>query len=151
MMHSINELRTLLGLSSTNQVRNRIEAIKELLLDHIRRGPNNQILLTEEGVGLLRMLKELHEGGLTLTEASYVLKYDVDKKHVTSVQVSPSIAQNRKNPEQASSPDLTALRKEIALLRERVACLEQRFHLEQASSLSDPPWWSTLWEDVDVA
>ena len=67
-MYTINDLRRKLGLSTINQVRNRIDAIKDLLIDHLRRGPNNQILLTDAGLALLRRLQDLYDSGLTISE-----------------------------------------------------------------------------------
>jgi len=95
-MHTIPNLRKALGLTTANQVRNRIEAIKDLLAGDLRRGPNNQILVSDAGLDLLRRLQELYDSGLTLTEASEILRAS------------------------------TYIKEEIAFLRERVAYLESR-------------------------
>jgi hypothetical protein len=79
-MNTISDLRKALGLSTTNQVRNRIEAIKDILSEYLRRGPNNQILITDDGVALLRRLQDLYDSGLTITEASDVLHSNAAKK-----------------------------------------------------------------------
>ena len=60
-MHTISSLRKTLGLATTNQVRNRIDSIRDVLAPHLRRGPNNQLLVADEGVALLRQLQEAIE------------------------------------------------------------------------------------------
>ena len=148
-MHSINSLRQTLGLTSANQVRNRIEAIKDLLIAHIRRGPNNQILLTDAGAELLRRLQELHDSGLTMTEASEVLRSSIYKKEVTGECVSRRIAANDTKPDQ-TPPLVAALREELAFLRRRVAYLEQRLQSEGEAPREPAPWWSVLREEIDA-
>jgi len=74
-VHTIPELVALLGLSTQNQVRNRIEAVRDLLAGSLRRGPNNQLLVTDDGLALLRDLQALCETGHTLTEAANILRY----------------------------------------------------------------------------
>lgn len=148
-MHSISSLRQSLGLTSANQVRNRIDAIKDLLIAHIRRGPNNQILLTDAGAELLRRLQELHDSGLTMTEASEILRANIYKKSVTDEAVSQRIAGNDTKPDQ-TSPLVAALREELAFLRQRVADLEQRLQLEPEAGRNPTPWWAFLREEIDA-
>ena len=87
-MHTISMLRRTLGLSSDNQVRNRMERIKNLLAEHIRRGPNNQIFLTEPGLEMMRQFQELCDTGLTLAEASQVLHVSPYKQASLPISVS---------------------------------------------------------------
>jgi polyhydroxyalkanoate synthesis regulator phasin len=148
-MHSINGLRQTLGLTSANQVRNRIEAIKDLLIAHIRRGPNNQILLTDAGAELLRRLQELHDNGLTMTEASEVLRSSIYKHERTAEAVSQHIAPNAVKPDQTASR-VTALREEVAFLRQRVAYLEARLLSEGEAERESTPWWHALREEIDA-
>ena len=148
-MHSINSLRQTLGLTSANQVRNRIEAIKDLLIAHIRRGPNNQILLTDAGAELLRRLQELHDSGLTMTEASDILRSSIYNKPSTAESVSQRPSPHDTKPPQTDSL-VTALREELALLRQRVAYLEQRLQSEAESGREPTPWWSSLREEIDA-
>jgi len=77
-MYTVGELVSLLRLSTENQVRNRIEAIRDLLLPHLRRGPNNQLLLTDEGLRLLYDLQALCETGHTLKEAANILRFKAE-------------------------------------------------------------------------
>ena len=151
-MHTISSLRKALGLSTTNQVRNRIEAVKDLLSEHLRRGPNNQILVNETGVELLRQLQELYDSGLTMAEASSVLRV---KAHQTVDRVPlerPGLAPNRMMPDQTENV--------VALLKDEISFLRQRIiHLEK--SVSGPPgspppgngqaWWERLKGEVDAS
>ncbi len=147
-MHTISDLRKALGLSTTNQVRNRIEAIKDVLTPHLRRGPNNQILISDAGVELLRRLQDLYDSGLTLTEASEVLLSSALNNGYRSRAVSSSLAQKPVNAEKRDELVAT-LKEEIAFLRQRVAFLEAQQRREPAS----PPraWWESLKEEVDGA
>jgi len=152
-MHTISTLRRTLGLSTDNQVRNRIERIKDLLSEHIRRGPNNQIFVTDPGLELLKRFQELYDSGLTLTEASYVLRADGMNTRSKESVVSSRLALNEAKP---GSADAQAhLREELAFLRSQLSLLRQRMQ-ETASAGSDrttsgDPWWARLWEDADVA
>lgn len=148
-MHSISSLRQSLGLTSANQVRNRIDAIKDLLIAHTRRGPNNQILLTDAGAELLRRLQELHDSGLTMTEASEILRSNTYKKDTVEKQVSRRISRNDMKPDQTASL-VSALREELAFLRQRVADLEQRLRSEPEARREPPPWWTLLREEIDA-
>jgi len=148
-MHSINSLRQSLGLTSANQVRNRIDAIKDLLIAHTRRGPNNQILLTDAGAELLRRLQELYDSGLTMTEASEILRANIYKKEVIVNPVSRRIAGNDTKPDQTAVA-VAALREELASLRQRVADLEQRLRSEAEAGHERSPWWTFLREEIDA-
>jgi len=148
-MHTITSLRKTLGLSTTNQVRNRIEAIRDVLGDHLRRGPNNQILLTDAGLDLLRELQELYDGGLTMTEASSVLRTKAYKKDFMPVTVSQSLAPNDTIPRE-TNPDPSSDAVELARLRERIAVLEAELRTrEQPRSDRSVTWWEALREDLD--
>jgi len=147
-MHSVNSLRTTLGLTSANQVRNRIEAIKDLLLPHIRRGPNNQILLTDDGADLLRRLQELHDSGLTMTEASSIVRASIHKEIDSTIPVSRTRAQNGTKPD-GTAALLTAMREELAVLRRQIASLERRLS-PRSEPDSAASWWSSLREEIDA-
>ena len=147
-MHSINSLRQTLALTSANQVRNRIEAIKDLLIAHIRRGPNNQILLTDAGAELLRRLQELHDSGLTMTEASDILRSSIYKQDSTVMSVSQPSPRNDVKPPQTDLA-FVALREELAFLRQRVADLERQLQSNRTGA-EPAPWWSSLREEIDA-
>ncbi len=148
-MHSINSLRQSLGLTSANQVRNRIEAIKDLLLPHTRRGPNNQILLADDGADLLRRLQELHDSGLTMTEASEVLRAKVYNQNHSTTSVSPRFVPRDAKPDQTALL-IASLREELAFLRQHVATLEQRLQAQADTPHEAAPWWRFLREEIDA-
>ena len=147
-MHTINDLRKALGLSTANQVRNRIEAIKDVLSPHLRRGPNNQILISDIGVDLLRQFQDLYDSGLTLTVASEVLRTNIIKKELSDKKVSSGFVQKSVIADDRDQLVAT-LKEEIAFLRQRVAFLEAQQQKESAA----PPraWWESLKEEVDGA
>ncbi len=145
-MHTINDLRKLLGLTTTNQVRNRIEAIKDVLADHLRRGPNNQILITEGGVELLRRLQNLYDSGLTITEASEVIRSSSLIDSSLENKAPPGFVQKQVNAKEREEL-IAALKEEIAFLRERVAFLEQRKEQRQEAD-KKREWWEELREEV---
>ncbi len=145
-MNTISDLRKALGLSTTNQVRNRIEAIKDILSEYLRRGPNNQILITDDGVALLRRLQDLYDSGLTMTEASDVLRSNATKKPVNNNTVPAGFVSNRMNVG-SDSALIAALKEEIAFLRERVAFLEEE-RRGKGDRTRLPAWWEGLREDL---
>jgi len=152
-MHTISMLRRTLGLSSDNQVRNRIERIKDLLTEHIRRGPNNQIFLTDPGLELMRQLQELYDTGLTLAEASQVLRATAYSKGFTPSSPSSASAPNRAKPSASAADLISDVQHELSLLRKHMAALEK--HLpssldNEALSADAAPWWSYLREDIDA-
>jgi len=148
-MHTISSLRQTLGLTSANQVRNRIEAVKDLLVAHTRRGPNNQILLTDAGAELLRRLQELYDSGLTISEASDVLRSKFYKEDATTIPVSDRLAEKSTKPDR-TEPLLASLREQVVLLRQRVDHLERRLELSPPPSHEPAPWWAALREEIDA-
>jgi hypothetical protein len=148
-MYTINDLRTRLGLSTANQVRNRIEAIKDVLAESLRRGPNNQILIDENGISLLRQIQDLYDSGLTLKEASSVIRSNAFKKREISAEDKPSFARNQTKDDNTEAL-IAALKEEIAYLRERVTFLEERHaRQETVSKKQKREWWEFLKEEVD--
>ncbi|MDD2912218.1 MAG: hypothetical protein PHF77_01655 [Candidatus Bipolaricaulis anaerobius] len=140
-MHTVPELVPLLGLSTENQVRNRIEAIRDLLLGSLRRGPNNQILVTEEGLRLLRDLQALCESGHTLTEAANLLRYKIQRDDEKISASSPTFAHREAKPNQTEEAGWATLVEHLAAevreLAQRVAALEAASH----RSGPPPAWW----------
>jgi len=148
-MHTISDLRKLLGLSTANQVRNRIEAIKDVLSLHLRRGPNNQILVSDGGLELLRQLQELYDSGLTLTEASEIIQSSAYNKEHASSSVSSGFTQKKTNVEERDEL-IAALKEEIAFLRQRVAFLESQQQTKKDVA-APRSWWESLREEADGA
>jgi DNA-binding transcriptional MerR regulator len=152
-MHTIAMLRRTLGLSSDNQVRNRIERIKDLLSEHVRRGPNNQIFLTDSGLDLLKQFQELYDSGLTLTEASHVIRASSQLKPHEMSKVSSRLVLNDTKPDQPIEQLAAALSDELSLLRKQIASLasSRASCAEDHTGFIEPlPWWSHLREDLDV-
>ncbi len=147
-MYTINDVKKLLGLSTSNQARNRIEAIKDLLAGEMRRGPNNQILLTDAGLRLLRRLQDLYDSGLTITQASEVMRSNSDYNNYQDKGVSPGFITNQTN---AGAPEqlIAALRDEIMFLRTRVAFLEEQLRTHSARTPAEHAWWDDLREETD--
>lgn len=135
-MYTIPELMKLLGLSTENQVRNRIDAIRDLLVADIRRGPNNQILITDRGLALLRSLQSLCETGHTLKEASNILRYDVEQEFKIGSQASGESGEMLVKPDETGWKALVEhLAAQVRELERRVAALEARRAGE------GEPWW----------
>lgn len=88
-MYSVRELVRILGLQTETQVRNRIEAIRDLLSPHLHRGPNNRILVDERGLELLRALQDLCERGKTVKEAAQALRGCSDREGPAGISTSP--------------------------------------------------------------
>ena len=135
-MYTIPEIRQLLGLSTDNQVRNRIDAIRDLLAADIRRGPNNQILVTDRGLELLRSLHQLCETGYTLKEASNIMRYEAEQYETKSDTTSNKTTQNKTNPDLDQLARLVEhLARDVEALERRVAALEGRLNGQPR------PWW----------
>jgi hypothetical protein len=148
-MHTISSLRKALGLTTTNQVRNRIEAVRDVLGPHLRRGPNNQILLSDDGLTLLRQLQELYDSGLTMTEASGVMRSTSLSMRYVADDVSPGLVRDRAVP---GEDPVRILQDEVRFLRGRLAELEGSLASASPPSIpTDTPWWAPLREDLDVA
>ncbi len=148
-MYTINDIKRLLGLSTTNQVRNRIEAVKSLLAGELRRGPNNQILITDEGLGILKRLQDLYDSGLTIAQASEILRSNYDANANSLDRDFSGLISNR--ADRGSAEELVrALKDEIAFLRTRIAYLEERLH-GRAETEEGPAWWEKLREEIDGA
>jgi len=146
-MHTIPALKNALGLATANQVRNRIEAIRDLLEPHMRRGPNNQILVTDEGLAWLRRLQALHDSGLTMEEASEVIRENAIEHGTAARSVSPTTALNQvPTPERDAL--IRALREEIDYLRRLVADLQTQ--LSSADRPSPSAWWESLRGEIDA-
>ncbi len=64
-MQSVKELTDIVGLS-THQIRSRVKALDDEFEDVTRRGKQNKIMVTDNGLALLRRLKELEDSGSTI-------------------------------------------------------------------------------------
>jgi hypothetical protein len=151
-MHTVSSLRKALGLTTTNQVRNRIEAVRDVLEPHLRRGPNNQILLSDDGLAVLRQVQELYDSGLTMTEASDVVRATSVYQRSPATTVSPGLAQHQTMPSEGGAP-VRILQDEVRFLRNRLAELEGSLARSTPPALNpeETPWWMPLREDLDAA
>ncbi len=148
-MNTISDLRKALGLATDNQVRNRIEAIKDLLYPYLRRGPNNQILVADAGLTLLRQLQDLHDSGLTMAEASSIMKTSSDVHDIEGSSVSSRYVSNQTKPEE-NDKMIAMMQEEIAFLRSRVAYLEER-QQERQHKEGAKQWWERLRGEINGA
>lgn len=117
-MYSVGELVRILGLKTETQVRNRIEAIRDVLESHLHRGPNNRILVDERGLEILKALQGLCESGKTLKEAAKIVRSEAGEH-------------GRAPGESELKLYLEHLEEEIRFLRELI--LRERH--------STSPWW----------
>ncbi|HBR10422.1 TPA: hypothetical protein DD712_04150 [Candidatus Acetothermia bacterium] len=149
-MHTINDLRAILGLKTINQVRNRMDAVKDLLAGLIRRGSNNQILIIDEGVEILRRLQDLYDSGLTITEASEALRASFElNAYKANSNINGLISSRSKQGDIAyHSRDAQLIERlisEIEFLRERIRYLEHAQTLDNQQRTEDrPKWWESL-------
>ena len=135
-LYTVPELVKILGLSTENQVRNRIEAIRDLLAGDIRRGPNNQILISEQGLSLLRSLQALCETGHTLKQASNILRYQAEREEESFAEEPDDTERKREKQ------DETGWRALVEHLAAQVRSLEQRLAaLEARRPREERPWW----------
>ncbi|MGQ9699864.1 MAG: hypothetical protein ACUVQS_02200 [Candidatus Bipolaricaulaceae bacterium] len=148
-MYTVRELVSILGVASENQVRNRIEAIRDLLLPHLRRGPNNQLLLSEAGLTLLRDLQALCETGHTLKEAADILRFRFELKEERISRVQEESGQNqekRGGPKEEGWQALVEhLAAEVRDLAERVRALEARVQAQTRQTA----WWEN-WRQLKI-
>ncbi|MBC7099400.1 hypothetical protein H5T52_09835 [Candidatus Bipolaricaulota bacterium] len=136
-MYSVPELVRILGLSTENQVRNRIEAVRDLLAADIRRGANNQLLITERGLDTLKALQALCESGHTLREASDILRHNVEQKEKSFER---DFYKAEQNQDGGWRELVVHLAEQVRALEGRVAALEARV----AGAGQRVPWW-TRW------
>ena len=82
-MLEIVDLINALGLSRA-AVYNRLEVLKAVLADQnaLRRGANNRVLVTAEGLQLLRALEDKHSAGMSLADAASQIRDDLGMEAV---------------------------------------------------------------------
>lgn len=146
-MNTISDLRKALDLATENQVRNRIAAIKDLLYPHLRRGPNNQILVADSGLTLLRQLQELYDSGLTMAEASSVMHTSGVTNGSIQQAGSSGLTPSNNKPNE-SEQVIALLREEIAFLRARVAYLEEA---QAKTQQEGQRWWERMRGEINGA
>ncbi len=136
MLYSVNDVAATLGLS-VPQTRRRLDAIVTDLDGDLRRGSRGKILLTENGLSLLRRAVDLEkERGLTCKDAMRVVKEEMgnpDNKAVNegatvrheNVTESLLIRELRARIEDKDK-EISRLEREVEFLRERIKELTPR-------------------------
>ena len=76
-MLKMDEVADSVGLS-VPQARRRIKALGELMDDHIKRGDNNEVLVDDSGLELLRRLEEKRQEGTTIDRAVREIRRELD-------------------------------------------------------------------------
>lgn len=99
-MHSIKELADILGLTS-NQVRLRLNKLRPILSEGIRKEDNNKLLVDDNGLEILKRTKSLEEDNIPLNE------------------IPERIQEELKNPEEEASTDSTQPDKNLIQQKER--------------------------------
>lgn len=125
-MHSIKELQDILGYSS-DQLRLRLDRLKPILSETVKRGDNNKILVTDNGLEILKRSKQLEERDIPLTQIPDRLRDEMGK---TNDDASDDLAQ--------ADPNLIEEKdRRISDLLDRVEELktDKRYWREQAEEL----------------
>ncbi|MFO8034583.1 MAG: hypothetical protein R6U88_05415 [Candidatus Bipolaricaulota bacterium] len=143
-MYTVSQLVEILNLQTENQVRNRLQALRDQLVGHLRRGPNNQLLVTETGLELLRSLQGLCETGYTLRDAASLVRYDEDTQDTAFRPGAPYTGPNHTEPALDSAHSSTGWPVFVQHLAEQVRSLEARVAALEAKSVAPSghaPWW----------
>lgn len=82
-MYSIDDLKDILGYTS-DQLRLRIKKLKPILAETVRRGENNKILVTGDGLEILRRAKQLEESNIPLNEIPGKLEEELGQTEETA-------------------------------------------------------------------
>ncbi|MFP3952530.1 MAG: hypothetical protein ACLFVS_00200 [Candidatus Acetothermia bacterium] len=139
-MKSVRQIKNILGLNTIHQARNRIKAIDDVLDSHIKRGENNEILVSDEGVSILTKLQDLYESGLLLSEAADVVRSDFSfEKDKGSSRGSYTSKQNQTKPE-IKGEAVDFLLEEIEFQRELMAALIGKEDTVEKGE-GDDKWW----------
>jgi len=149
-VYTVSQLAEILNLETENQARNRINALRDQLQGHLRRGPNNQLLVTEAGLDLLHSLQALCETGYILKDAAALVRHEQDAHDVSlrspcsaasPYQTKPGGTGKLAGEEQTDPAGWTTLvqylAEQVRTLEARVAALEARAGRPDGQT----PWW----------
>ncbi len=136
-MYTVTQLVETLNLETEHQVRNRIEALRDLLVGHLRRGPNNQLLVTESGLEYLQSLQALCETGHTLKEAASLVRYQQEQATHEFRTRDVQTEQNQATPDQGWPMFVQHLAEHVRHLEARVRALEAKIEDHRGHE----PWW----------
>ncbi|MCD5416464.1 helix-turn-helix domain-containing protein [Candidatus Bipolaricaulota bacterium] len=85
-MVTLDEIAKQLGLSK-RAVRQRIDALSGILDPHISRGAKNKLIFSEEALGVLRRLEELHHTErIPIRQAAARVRGELEDRRVTETQ-----------------------------------------------------------------
>lgn len=113
-MHSINDLQDILGYTS-DQLRLRLEKLKPNLSETVRRGENNKILVTDNGLEILRRAKQLEESNIPLNEIPNRLEEEMNQSEES---VSANITETDQNLVEEKDKRIKDLQARIKELKE---------------------------------
>ena len=141
-MKSVKQIKNILELDTIHQVRNRVKAIQDIIEDYIKRGENNEILVSDSGVKLLKRLQELYESGLLLNEAANVLRTEYESNRKNGDNTDPYKSEINQL-EESKSAALKVMHDELKYLRKIVMDDEKRKEEERSSyEYGDlDKWW----------
>lgn len=125
-MHSINELMDILGYTS-DQIRLRLEKLKPILKETIRRGKHNKILVTDNGLEILRRAKQLEESNIPLEEIPEKLEKEIDQ---TEEKTSDDLTQTDQNLLEEKNKRIDDLKSRVKELKE-----DKKYWRDQAQEL----------------
>ena len=89
--YNLREVAESLGLGTTHAARLRVNLLRDVLSQYgaLRRGPNNELLVTAEGLRLLQRLEELHRQGMTLPDARANLLAELGAQAAAEITFAP--------------------------------------------------------------
>ena len=125
-MYSINELEGILGYTS-DQIRLRLEKLKPILTETVRRGKNNKILVTDNGLEVLRRAKQLEERDIPLNEIREKLESEMGQNEE---QASAKSTETDRNLVEEKNKRIEDLQDRIEELKE-----DKRYWRNQAEEL----------------
>jgi len=101
----------------------------------------------------MKQLQELYDTGLTLSEASDVLRANFEINDHSPMVALSGYRSNDMKQDQTASELASALQDELALIRKHISALEKQLSSPtdgETPSADVQPWWSHLREDIDV-
>ena len=151
-MHSINELQDILGYTS-DQLRLRIEKLKPILAETVRRGENNKILVTNNGLEILRRAKQLEESNMTLSDIPDKLEKEMDQNQESVSTKSTETDRNLVEEKDKRIKDLQArieeLKEDKQYWRNHAEELQQKLLTGETIGEKENPYeGKSLWQVV---
>lgn len=149
-MKTVRQLQDILGLNTIHQTRNRVNAIKELISDYVRRGDNNQLLISDRGVDMLTRLQDLYESGLLLSEAADVVRSEYSSNKVKDISTEQSgtgqdpVKRERDLVNERLMSEIKFLRNQLRKEEDRVD--ELKISVEESELKT--AWWNKWLENM---